>query len=120
MISEQTKLFVLSDPPIATVFSDEKPRSSGEITAHQRSVMDDLGLSFDVVGASSIFTGDEEVFAFARALVSLRLRLAELSNGSDEPNPSLISALFFESQSRLNEMSGVQWSQSSKMKEVVN
>lgn len=32
--------------------------------------MDDLGLSADVVGASSIFTGDEEVFAFARALVS--------------------------------------------------
>lgn len=32
--------------------------------------MDDLGLSADIVGASSIFTGDEEVFAFARALVS--------------------------------------------------
>lgn len=32
--------------------------------------MDDLGLSAEVVGASSIFTGDEEVFAFARALVS--------------------------------------------------
>jgi len=31
--------------------------------------MDDLGLSADIVGASSIFTGDEEVFAFARALV---------------------------------------------------
>ncbi|ORY92671.1 AFG1-like ATPase-domain-containing protein [Leucosporidium creatinivorum] len=81
----KTKLFVLSDPPITAVFSDEKPKNNGEITAHQRAVMDDLGLSADIVGASSIFTGDEEVFAFARAL------------------------------SRLNEMSGVQWSHSSKM-----
>jgi len=31
--------------------------------------MDELGLSADKVGASSIFTGDEEVFAFARAVV---------------------------------------------------
>lgn len=33
-------------------------------------MMDDLGLNADTVGASSIFTGDEEVFAFARAVVS--------------------------------------------------
>lgn len=32
-----------------------------------RSIMDDLGLSDQVVGASSIFSGEEEVFAFARA-----------------------------------------------------
>lgn len=31
--------------------------------------MDDLGLSAETVGASSIFTGEEEVFAFARAVV---------------------------------------------------
>jgi len=70
----QTKLFVLSDPPIAQVFSDEQPAGAvgtGEISAHQRSMMDDLGLSADIVGASSIFTGDEEVFAFARAVVRL-------------------------------------------------
>lgn len=44
-----------------------------------RAMMDDLGLSADVVGASSIFTGDEEVFAFARAVVSPEIlaRLAE-------------------------------------------
>ncbi|GAA6048025.1 hypothetical protein JCM3770_000154 [Rhodotorula araucariae] len=67
----RTKLFVLSGPPIAQVFSDERPAgaaSNGEISAHQRAMMDDLGLSADVVGASSIFTGDEEVFAFARAV----------------------------------------------------
>lgn len=33
--------------------------------------MDDLGLSAETVGASSIFTGEEEVFAFARAVVCL-------------------------------------------------
>lgn len=33
--------------------------------------MDDLGLDADTVGASSIFTGDEEVFAFARAVSRL-------------------------------------------------
>ncbi|KAK4056896.1 ATPase [Microbotryomycetes sp. JL221] len=75
----KTKLFVLSDPPIQQVFSDEKKTLSGDISDHQRAIMDDLGLSAEIVGASSIFTGDEEVFAFARAL------------------------------SRLNEMSGVQW-----------
>ena len=31
--------------------------------------MDDLGLSTDAVGVSSMFTGEEEVFAFARAVV---------------------------------------------------
>lgn len=32
-----------------------------------RSMMDDLGLPSDVVGSSTLFTMDEEVFAFARA-----------------------------------------------------
>lgn len=33
--------------------------------------MDDLGLSADAVGVSSMFTGEEEVFAFARCVVCL-------------------------------------------------
>lgn len=37
--------------------------------------MDDLGLSVDAVGVSSMFTGEEEVFAFARAVVSLSISL---------------------------------------------
>lgn len=70
--SSQTKLFILSDPPIHAVFSDDNSkRDPSVITDHQRAVMDELGLSADVVGASSIFTGDEEVFAFARAIVSV-------------------------------------------------
>lgn len=125
--SHQTKLFILSDPPITAVFSDEKPKNNGEITAHQRAVMDDLGLSADIVGASSIFTGDEEVFAFARALVSclscdLR-RSTELYRERQAltlPRPPLLAFRSLSDhvhplQSRLNEMSGAQWSQSSKM-----
>ena len=36
-----------------------------------RSLMDDLGMSMDVLKKSSIFSGDEEAFAFARALSRL-------------------------------------------------
>lgn len=39
-----------------------------------RSLMDDLGLSMSQLKSSSIFSGDEERFAFARALS----RLAEM------------------------------------------
>lgn len=70
----KTKLLTLSQEPITQIFSDkaagEKP-ASADISAHQRSMMDDLGLDADTVGASSIFTGDEEVFAFARAVSRL-------------------------------------------------
>lgn len=36
-----------------------------------RSLMDDLGLSMSALKASSIFSGDEERFAFARAISRL-------------------------------------------------
>ena len=41
-----------------------------------RSLMDDLGLSMSQLKTSSIFSGDEERFAFARALS----RLAEMES----------------------------------------
>lgn len=64
----KTKLFVSSEVPIFQIFSDEPGHpSSKHISDHMRMAMDDLGLSADIVGASSMFTGDEEVFAFARA-----------------------------------------------------
>jgi len=64
----KTKLFVTSEVPIFQVFSDD-PSASGSqpITDHMRSAMDDLGLSDQDVGNSSMFTGEEEIFAFARA-----------------------------------------------------
>jgi protein AFG1 len=76
----QTKLFISSEVPIFQIFSDDG--GGGEISSHQRAIMDDLvrpvsesvvrgadarqGLPAGVVGASSLFTGDEELFAFAR------------------------------------------------------
>ncbi|KAF9006620.1 AFG1-like ATPase-domain-containing protein [Cyathus striatus] len=63
----KTKLFVTSEVPVFKVFSDESSSNKEQISDHMRSVMDDLGLSNDIVGSSSMFTGEEEVFAFARA-----------------------------------------------------
>ncbi|KAG9048288.1 hypothetical protein FS837_000351 [Tulasnella sp. UAMH 9824] len=63
-----TRLFVLSEVPIHLIFSDDPASLKDKhITDHMRSTMDDLGLTDDVVGSSSIFSGDEEIFAFARA-----------------------------------------------------
>ncbi|KAF8897798.1 AFG1-like ATPase-domain-containing protein [Infundibulicybe gibba] len=64
----KTKLFVTSEVPVFQVFSDDPPSSGPKpISDHMRSIMDDLGLSDQIVGSSSIFSGEEEVFAFARA-----------------------------------------------------
>ncbi|CAD6564577.1 MAG: hypothetical protein CYPHOPRED_004089 [Cyphobasidiales sp. Tagirdzhanova-0007] len=67
----KTKLLTLSEVPITQIFSDKPTRISEEYSAHQRAMMDDLGLNARTVGASSIFTGDEEIFAFARAVSRL-------------------------------------------------
>ncbi|KAF7352513.1 AFG1-like ATPase [Mycena venus] len=62
----KTRLFITSDVPIYQVFSDDTGKTEGA-SDHMRGVMDDLGLSHELVGKSSIFTGEEEIFAFARA-----------------------------------------------------
>ncbi|KAI0776227.1 AFG1-like ATPase [Trametes elegans] len=62
----KTKLFISSEVPIYQIFSDDPNAKSDDISDHMRSVMDDLGLSSDMVGTSSMFSGDEELFAFAR------------------------------------------------------
>ncbi|KIY73982.1 AFG1-like ATPase [Cylindrobasidium torrendii FP15055 ss-10] len=62
----KTKLFITSEVPIFQVFSGEDKNTSGTKSDHLRSVMDDLGLT-ENVGTSPIFTGEEEIFAFARA-----------------------------------------------------
>ncbi|KAJ7490269.1 AFG1-like ATPase-domain-containing protein [Mycena galericulata] len=64
--SPRTRLFITSEVPIYQVFSDKSGKTDGA-SDHMRGVMDDLGLSHDLVGNSSIFTGEEEIFAFARA-----------------------------------------------------
>lgn len=63
--------------------SSAKPAKGGEeedeaISDVMRNLMDDLGMNMDMLKNSSIFSGDEERFAFARALS----RLSEM--GSQE------------------------------------
>ncbi|CAE6531325.1 unnamed protein product [Rhizoctonia solani] len=47
-------------------FIDGDSNNNG-ISDHQRGIIDDLGLNAEAIGKSAIFTGEEEVFAFARA-----------------------------------------------------
>ncbi|KAI5118026.1 hypothetical protein M0805_004891 [Coniferiporia weirii] len=61
----RTKLFTTSEVPIFQIFSDDS-EGAKSMTDHQRSVMDDLGIPDSAVGTSSMFTGEEEIFAFAR------------------------------------------------------
>lgn len=63
--------------------SSQKSRAGGKddegaISDVMRNLMDDLGMNMDMLKNSSIFSGDEERFAFARALS----RLSEM--GSQE------------------------------------
>ncbi|TPX51060.1 hypothetical protein SeLEV6574_g00529 [Synchytrium endobioticum] len=62
-------LVMLADAPLHALFSGEDPHK-GNITTHQRQMMDDLALSPEQM-SSPIFSGAEEVFAFQRALSRL-------------------------------------------------
>ncbi|GAA97775.1 uncharacterized protein L969DRAFT_113509 [Mixia osmundae IAM 14324] len=73
----KTKLFCLSEVPITEIFSDRKD-THDEISDAMRAAMDDLGLNADQIGASSIFSGEEEIFAFARAVS----RLSEMGSAA--------------------------------------
>jgi protein AFG1 len=66
------------DVPIGHLFvSDEDVKASiddkegGELDSTFRSLMDDLGMDMKALKNSAIFSGDEERFAFARALSRL-------------------------------------------------
>lgn len=61
------QLFVSNDDIKASI--DDK--DGGDIDASMRALMDDLGLDMKALKNSSIFSGDEERFAFARALSRL-------------------------------------------------
>ncbi|KAH9036043.1 AFG1-like ATPase [Lactarius deliciosus] len=63
----KTRLFVSSEVPIFEIFSDDSSHTPGvPVSDHMRAIMDDLGLPVEVVGAASMFNGEEELFAFAR------------------------------------------------------
>lgn len=71
LYENETKLVVTSDVPMAEIFSPEggkKVDPDVPLDGAMRSMMDDLGLSMDTLMDSSIFTGDEERFAFHRCL----------------------------------------------------
>lgn len=64
----KTRLFVSSEVPIFEIFSEDTSQTPGgaPVSDHMRAIMDDLGLPVEVVGAASMFNGEEELFAFAR------------------------------------------------------
>ncbi|BEI84898.1 hypothetical protein CcaverHIS002_0502990 [Cutaneotrichosporon cavernicola] len=65
----KTKLFLSSDGPIYGIFSDENGSAMDDDVIKQ--TMTDLGISSEVVGSSSLFSSDEELFAFARCVSRL-------------------------------------------------
>ncbi|EFR05242.1 AFG1 [Nannizzia gypsea CBS 118893] len=69
-------LFLSEDDIKEASSQDGDAASNNELQADMRNLMDDLGLSMDQLKSSSIFSGDEERFAFARALS----RLAEMES----------------------------------------
>ncbi|EJD53970.1 AFG1-like ATPase [Auricularia subglabra TFB-10046 SS5] len=84
----RTKLFTSSEVPIYQIFSDDESEKSGHVSDHLRSVMDDLGLNESIIGHTSIFSGEEELFAFVRACSRLvemgSKKWAELTSDSHE------------------------------------
>ncbi|WVW85299.1 hypothetical protein I302_107337 [Kwoniella bestiolae CBS 10118] len=65
----RTKIFISSEVPIFQIFSDKHGQAAED--EHMKSVMEELGLTSSDIGASSIFQGDEELFAFARCVSRL-------------------------------------------------
>ncbi|RAH82905.1 ATPase [Aspergillus japonicus CBS 114.51] len=70
-----TNLF-LSESDVRTTLSDQSGDDHSDLSDAMRMMMDDLGLSMQALKTTSIFSGDEERFAFARALS----RLAEMGS----------------------------------------
>ncbi|WFD42418.1 peroxisome-assembly ATPase [Malassezia psittaci] len=72
----KTRLFCTSEVEIMKVFSgetamDKKNGKHAEPSDQMRALMDDLKMTVDDIGSSSIFSGEEEMFAFARLLSRL-------------------------------------------------
>ena len=63
-----SSLSASSDPSVQKTIHHD---SAGDLDSATRLMMDDLGLSMTALKSSSLFSGDEERFAFARALSRL-------------------------------------------------
>ncbi|WVO14581.1 hypothetical protein L204_102216 [Cryptococcus depauperatus] len=79
----KTKLFCSSEIPIFQIFSDK--HGSAIDDQHMISVMNELGIDASAVGSSSLFSGDEELFAFARCVS--RLSQMSTKEWSDSVGP---------------------------------
>lgn len=72
-----TSLFLSVDElqdAMTTTTSNGSPRSAddgADVSDVMRNLMDDLGMNMSMLKNSNLFTGDEERFAFARALSRL-------------------------------------------------
>ena len=78
----QAKLVLTTEVPLTNLFLSEADVKQGlkgdhsDLSDAMRHLMDDLGMSVQALKNTSIFSGDEERFAFARALS----RLAEMGS----------------------------------------
>jgi protein AFG1 len=73
----QAKLVLTTEVPLTNLFLSESDVKAGlkgdhsDLSDAMRNLMDDLGMSVQALKNTSIFSGDEERFAFARALSRL-------------------------------------------------
>lgn len=106
----QTKLFTTSEVPIFQVFSDDRSVHSDEEKERIRSMLEGQvcarlffveshshsitqGLVIQQVGTSTMFNGDEEIFAFARAcsrLIQMGTQEWALTAGHEDKNAMIL------------------------------
>jgi len=90
----KTKLLMTSEVPVLQIFSGNPEK--GATSNQMRALMDDLGLTMDDIGGSPIFTGEEELFAFARVISRLTemssQRWAESSGGRETAGKLSVSS----------------------------
>lgn len=80
-MNKQAKLVLTTEVPLTNLFlsaddvkstlTDGSNDDGADLSDAMRMMMDDLGLSMQALKTTSIFSGDEERFAFARALSRL-------------------------------------------------
>ncbi|PWN26101.1 hypothetical protein BDZ90DRAFT_58781 [Jaminaea rosea] len=91
----KTKLFASSEVPILQIFgAGTDGNKKAETSDAMREAMDALGMTMDQLGGNPIFSGDEELFAFARVISRLTemgtTQYAELAGvGSKEAPPEM-------------------------------
>lgn len=88
----KTKLFIASEVPILQIFgAGDQGHKGAETSDAMREAMDALGMTMDQLGGNPIFSGDEELFAFARVISRLTemgtVHYAELAGAGQTEAP---------------------------------